>query len=433
MNELINPVQDKEILLHPGLRVNIGKLLIPAVTHILRYFVLTHLVVLGLVVSLPAYGKQPLVSQAVYKAVQNAEKQLEKSAYTKALQGLKAALAETEAGSYNQAVLWKTIGAVYTAQGNYKAAAEAFEKSLAGNALPEQQRVEVHYNLGQVYLVLEQYQKALTTLRPWLEQNQSPTADETLLLVQLYSRLSQNEKALAYAKRLLKITKNPPEKYYQLVIALNFQLKKYAEAVRLLAQLVQRYPDNKRYWQQLVAGYQSLGDYNKVTAVKDLAYRANVMNSPDDILQLSQLYSYSNAPYLGAQLLETEMVKGVLPKSGKNLMLLSDYWLQAREYQKAAKALNSAAKQIDKGQIYQRLGALYFELQDWKNASEAYQTAVRKQGLKNPGNTWLLYGISAHEAKLENVARKAFHKALDYASSRTSAQQWLSIIDSSDS
>ena len=72
-----------------------------------------------------------------------------------------------------------------------------------------------------------------------------------------------------------------------MVIAINFELKKYADAGRLLETLVQRFPDNKTYWQQLAASYQYSGDYHKATAVKDLAYRSKLLNRPDDILQLA--------------------------------------------------------------------------------------------------------------------------------------------------
>jgi len=378
---------------------------------------------------LPVYAKEPLVSSAVYKAVQNAEKQLEKSAYAKALQPLKALIAESKSGSYDQAVVWKTIGAIYSAQGNYQAAADALEKSLVGDALPQQQRLDVQFNLGQVYLALNQYQQALTVLKPWIAQNQSPSAHDYLLLAQIHSQLKQYDKALIYAKRLLKINNNPPESHYQMVIAINFELKKYADAGRLLETLVHRFPDNKTYWQQLATSYQYSGDYHKATAVKDLAYRSKLLNRPDDILQLAQLYNYTGSPYLAAQLLEKEMKGGALPKSSKNFTQLSDIWFQAREYQKAAEALSKAAKKLDSGEVYLRLGGLYFEQQDWKNAYTALKTAVSKSGLKKPGNAWMLYAMSAREINLDDEAKQAFTKALDYTYSRSGAQQWLKSME----
>jgi tetratricopeptide (TPR) repeat protein len=379
-------------------------------------------------VCLPAYAKEPVVSSAVYKAVQNAEKQLENSAYAKALQPLKALIAESKSGSYDQAVVWKTIGAIYAAQGNYQAAADAFEKSLVGDALPQQQRLDVQFNLGQIYLALNQYQQALAVLKPWIAQNQSPSAHDNLLLAQLYSELKQYDQALIYAKRLLK-NKNPPENHYQMVIAINFELKKYADAGRLLETLVQRFPDNKTYWQQLAASYQYSGDYHKATAVKDLAYRSKLLNRPDDILQLAQLYNYTGSPYLAAQLLEKEMKSGALSTSSKNFTQLSDIWFQAREYQKAAAALSKAAKKQDSGEVYLRLGGLYFEQQDWKNAYTALKTAVSKSGLKKPGNAWMLYAMSAREINLDDEAKQAFTKALDYTYSRSGAQQWLKSME----
>ena len=61
----------------------------------------------------------------------------------------------------------------------------------------------------------------------------------------------------------------------------------------------------------------------------------------------------------------------MLPKSSKNLTQLSDIWLQAREYKKATGALSQAAKKLGNGEVYQRLGSLYVEQQDWKSAYNA--------------------------------------------------------------
>jgi tetratricopeptide (TPR) repeat protein len=375
--------------------------------------------------SCPLHAKQALVSPAVYKAVQNAEKHLQNSAYAQALQPLKTLLTESKTDSYDQAVVWKTIGAIYAAQGKYKAAADALQKSLIGDALPQQQRLDVQFNLGQVYLALNQYQQALTVLKPWIAQNQSPSAHDNLLLAQLYSQLHRYDQALIYAKRLLKGNKNPPESHYKLVISIDFELKKYKDAGRLLEHLIQRFPDNKMYWQQLIASYQYSGDYHKATAAKDLAYRSGVMAKADDIKQLAQLYNYTGSPYLAAQLLEKGLKTGILSNSSKNLSQLSDIWLQAREYQKAATVLSKAAKQLNSGVVYQRLGSLYIEQQDWNNAYQALKTAVSKPGLLKPGNAWLLYGMSAHEINRDQEAKQAFQKAMNYSYTRNSAQQWL--------
>ena len=377
------------------------------------------------------YAKDPVVSSAVYKAVVNAEKQLEKSAFSKALKPLKNLLAETDPESYDQAVLWKTIGAIQAAQGKYQTAAVSLEKSLSSKKLPDQQKQDVQYNLGQVYLANNQYKKALQALQPWIASNQKPTANDYLLLTQLYARLNQYQTALTYAEKLLKASKNPPESHYQLALSLYFELKHYKKAIRILETLIRQFPDNKTYWQQLAASYQLTGDYIKTTAIKDLAYRSSVLNSAEDALQLADLYSYTGAPYLAAQLLEKEMKAGKITKSGKILTRLSDTWLQAREYDKAADVLSKVAKNSQNGRLFERLGALYYEQQSWANAEHAYRNAIKKGGLKKPGNTWLLYGICAKENKQTKLARQAFSKALNYSYSAKSAHQWLQLLKDS--
>jgi tetratricopeptide (TPR) repeat protein len=384
---------------------------------------------IGLLGSIAA--KEPMVSRAVYKAIQTAEQQLAKSAYQQALKPLQQQLAEIKKGSYDEAVLWKTIGAVYSLQGSYTKAASAIEKSLANGSLPAQQVLDAQLNLGQVYLALNKYSQALTQLKPWIDQQQSPTADNYQLLAQVYAQLENYSKALRYAKLMLSNSKKPSETQYQFVVALYFENKDYQSAASLLEKLVAANSDKKNYWQQLTASYHQQGNIKKALAVKDLAWRSGILNSTDDVLQLVQLFAYNGSPYLAADLYQQQIKQGLFSSNRKHLTQLSDLWLQAREYKKAGQSLQQAANISQDGNLFQRLGNLFSEQQDWKSACTALQQAVKLGHLKDTGNAWMSLGVCSHQLGNQQQAYSAFNKALGFSKTRSAATQWLVFIKKS--
>jgi outer membrane protein assembly factor BamD (BamD/ComL family) len=63
----------------------------------------------------------------------------------------------------------RSLASVYALENNYKQAARLLEQALATKALSEEQQQEALFNLGQLYMATEQYQKAVDTLAPWLK------------------------------------------------------------------------------------------------------------------------------------------------------------------------------------------------------------------------------------------------------------------------
>lgn len=373
-------------------------------------------------------GKPATVSPWLYKKLQKTERLIASKSYGHAGKMLRMLLNKVDQGSYEQALVLRSLSSVYALQNQYGKAAEAMARCVALNVLPEQQQQQALLNLGQLYMATENYRKAVRILEPWLAENPAPNAELYVLLANAYAQLKQYRKALPYIQKAIRSSRKPVESWYQLNLALYYELNDYRSAARILQRMIQHFPDKKEYWEQLAAVYQQLKQYKKAVAIKDLAYRKGLLTREKEILDLANLFLYVDAPYKAGKLLTDEIQKGRVAGNSKNWELLANAWTQAREYKQAAAALETAARLNAKGRLYLQLGQVYVAQEQWRKAIMALNKAIEKGGLKHPGTAYILLGMSHYELQQLKSARQAFNKAAKYKKTRAAARQWLNYM-----
>jgi tetratricopeptide (TPR) repeat protein len=370
------------------------------------------------------------VSPSTYQLLKRVDQLIDKSAFTDALDQLRAILPDVDEHSLDQAVILRSIASVHSRQGNYDEAAHALEKSLATRALPGNQAAEANWNLGELYAASEQFEKAAGVLESSLKQFDPPTSQQHFLLANVYARLKQYEKSALYLRKAIALNSTFDDQWYKMLMSLYYEVGNYQEAAKISKQLLERFPTNKEYWLQLIGLYQQMNRYDQALAVNELMYRAGLVETADEILNLADLMSHQNAPYRAAELLEKEIKSGHLTGSSANWEKVANAWSQAREFDRAIAALKKASASNPSGELNFRLGQIYVELEKWKEAQAELSAAIRKGGLKDPGTAHLLFGISSYELHFHQKAREAFIKAQHHAGTRDTGKQWMDYIDS---
>lgn len=370
------------------------------------------------------------ISQSTFKKLQKIEKLIVKSSYRSALEKLNALLPNISKVAIEKAIVLKMISSVYALEGHYSKASNALEQSLATKALPADQEQSALINLVQLYIGQGKNKRAADILEPWIQRAEEVSSDDYILLANMYAQLKRYRKALPYVKKAIESAKNPKESWYQLQLALHYELKDYPACANTLVQLIKRFSGKKTYWQQLAAVYQQMKQFKNSAAVKELAYRQGLLTETKDIEDLINVLLYIDAPFRAAKLVKQEIDYKRLPADAKNYELLANAWTQAKEFDLAASAMQKASSLSSKGRLFARLGRIYIEQEKWSEAKDALQKAFKKGDLKNPGNLNILLGIACHELKLEIQARKAFKKALAYKETRKIARQWLTYLNS---
>lgn len=375
-----------------------------------------------------AKDDKPSISPSLYKKLKKTEKLIANKNYRGAQQSLLTIHNNVSKGGFEEATVLRSLSSVYALQENYRKATDALSKAVKLNVLASDQQQTALLNLGQLYMATEQYRKAVDVLENWLATNNKSDGQLYIMLAKAYAQLKQYTKAIPYVEKAIKNSKKPPESWYKMQLALYYETKQYSKAGQVLQKLIRFYPEKKQYWNQLASVYQQSNQYVKAATIKHLGYTKGILDSEREILDLANLFLYVDRPYKAATLLAKEIGNKRVKNTSKNWELLANAWTQARELDKALSALNTASRLNDKGLLYQRMGNLYIEQEQWQKAVEALNKALQKSGLKKPGNAYLMLGISYYELEKIAKARNAFNKAKAYKESQKAARQWLNYI-----
>lgn len=375
------------------------------------------------------YAKSTTISPWIYKQLSQADRLIAKQDYAKARQKLEKILLKVSKNSYAQAIILRSLASLYALENKYQQATEYLEQALTSQVLTDVQQEESQLNLGQLYMAMEQYQKTLDILKPWLKKHADTTDPQVrILLANAHAQLQQYRQALPYIEHVIKQTKKPKASWLQLKLALHYELEEYSKAGKILRRLITLYPNEKNYWQQLASIYQQLKQYKSALTIKNLAYKQHFLDSETEIKQLFNLFLYNKQPYHAALLLAQALeAKNVKPTSA-NWELLANAWTHAKEYKQAINALEKASIVHEKGNLYIQLGRIYIEQEQWQEAIDAIKKAFKKGSLKQAGEAYILLGISYYETGKLKAANAAFTGALDDRKTRKSAQQWLNYI-----
>lgn len=370
------------------------------------------------------------MSQPTYNRISRAHTSIEEGKYQDALDELLDLAEDIKDRPYELAVTLQSIGYVYINQEKWELAGQYFQRALNTNALPAEPEKQLTYSLAQIYATLGNHQKTIDLLTNWFKTAENPPADAYIMMANAYAAQDKYMQAYPHVQTALKKADKPREDWYKLALGIQFELKKYSEAADTLEVLVAHWPEKAVYWKQLSGIYIEIGQDQKALATMAMAHKRGLVTESEDILNLARLYMLNEVPYQAGRILEPALERGEVEKTLRNYELLSQAWIQAREFNKGISALSQAAALSDDGELFVRAAQLEMSLADWEGAMAAARKAIDKGGLdsKKTGQAWLLLGTAAAEQKNFDVAINAFGKARGYPETRQTATQWLSFV-----
>ncbi|MCG8553904.1 MAG: tetratricopeptide repeat protein [Proteobacteria bacterium] len=373
-------------------------------------------------------GKSLVMGPWAFKRVTRAQEALGEGKYADALEHLDDLRERKGINDHEKAVMWQMYGYVYSSQQKVQKAIKAFEKCVAQDALTRQVTLEIHFNLGQLYLVNKQYKKALNALRAWIRKTDKIRPSAHYIMAMAYVQTKDFRRALRWAKRAVASTEKPKESWLQMLLSIHYELEQYKEATGVLERLVREHPKKKTYWLQLFASYAKVGRDDEAFAVLDLANEQGFLTKDYELKNLAQLYIQQGVPYKGARLLDKAIKAGSVKRETRTLEMLAEAWLQAKELERAVKPLREAARQAKGGETYMRLASIHMERMEWPEARQAISAAIKKGKLRNPGHAYLYLGIVNFRDDKLAPAKDAFKLAKKHKASSKSADAWLTML-----
>jgi tetratricopeptide (TPR) repeat protein len=383
----------------------------------------------------PPPTKQTQVIRAeTYKGMEAAQKAFEAKDYAGALAALDTLKAKQEKlNDYERATLYNLYAAVYYGQDKPKQAINAYIEVLKQPNLVEGLRDSSLYAMAQLYFIEEDYPKAIQVVQKWLSVVAEPSPEGYALLAQAYyqtQKYPEAEKALVTS---LKISKErgqvAKEAALALLRAIYYERKEYAKAAKVLEILVSGYPHKATYWQQL-AGMRGLMDQQREQlTLMHAAYRARLLTSETDLLNLARLYMVQDAPNASVRLLKKGFKDKAIKLNAETLQLFAQALAMAKEFEQQIPVLKKLAELTGEAKHYVYLGQAYNETGDWENAAGAFRDALHAKNLDKPADTQMQLGTALFNANKFAAAREHFVAASQAESLTQAAGNWIKFVD----
>ena len=331
--------------------------------------------------------KAPAMSEKVYKKLTAAQESIEAKKYQEGLAQLRELEVQKGLSNYEKAQIYNYFAYTYFTMERYKDAISSYEKVLAQPDLPEALVQNSLYTLAQLYFILEDYSRAVDTIKRWFAVTDKPTENAYMLLGQGYYQLEKYKEALEPLKVAYKLVtdrgEKPRENLLLLLRVVYFNMNDYKNMVGVLHELVELYPKDE-YWLTLAGTYSELKQLKKQMSILEMLYDMGKLDRGNQQLNLANLYLLHEVPYKAAVLMDKGVKAGKIEKNERNLQLLSQAWLQAQEPDKSIPPLELAAKVSKDGDIDMKLAQAYISLDKYKDAVVALRAGMKKGGIKRP-------------------------------------------------
>lgn len=367
----------------------------------------------------------------IFKKLDAARALADEKKYSKAIEELKS-LEKRKRNSYEKAMTHNMYAYVYFNQEKYKSAAAAYEKVLAVKNIPESLQQTTLYSLAKLYLIQENYKAALKPLNQWFGMVEKPSGEAHVLRAQIYFQIENYKKALPDVKKAIAMTKEkgklPRENWLMLERAVYYQNKDFKNLARCLQDLATLYP-KAQYWIQLAAVYSELGQPKKELSTLEAAFEQGMLTNEPELVNFAQALLGLEIPYKAATVLEVGMKQGRIKEDARNVSLLGDAWMIAKEYDKAIVVMTKAAKLSGKGSDYFKLAQIHTERQEWDLALSNVNLAVKSGELKQPHTAMILKGLILFNLDELSAAKSTFAKARQYDRAQKTANQWIKFIE----
>ena len=328
---------------------------------------------------------------------------------------------------YGKAQMWNFYAFIYASKEDYPNAVRAYTEVIAIEETPAALVLQAKYTIAQLNFQLEKYNLCIKYMNEWVASVSKPTPTAHIMLAQAHYQLKDYNKALFNVDKAVALEtaagRKVKENWLRLKSALYYEKGDYNKTAETYEQLVELYPKTN-YLKQLAGMYGELGKDTRRLAVFDSIYLNGELKKSGEVLNLAYMFLGQDIPYKAAKIIEKGMKDGIIERTQKNVETLGNAWAQANQHDKAIPVLEEASKLSSKGKLSARLAGVYFDAGDYQKAAAATQKAADKGGLKNPGNNYLLMGMSYSNLKQYHKALQAFRLAKKTKKILKDARAW---------
>lgn len=373
------------------------------------------------------------IRQKLIKTFEKIQEAFDAENYTEATRQLDKLAKEEELNNIEKAYVANYKGNIYFSQDNLRGALAEFKKvTRTRDGIPDGFYNQILYVIAQVLFSMENYPEALKFAETWFKTQADPSADAYMLVGQAHYQLKNYDKALPNVQKgiskYIELGSTPKEGWLNLLSSIYRQKNEFKKMLPVIKQLVQHYP-KKTYLLTMAGVYNELEDQPKMTAMYQAMSDKGLLTSESEVVTLASLQLSQDNPYKASTVMEKGINDGLLKKNLKNYRIYSQALYLAKEYEKALPPLKQAATLAKDGKLYNQLGQSYIALNRWKEAEGAINSALKKGGLSNTGQTVVSLGLVQFEQKKFESSLATFKRALKYDKVSGAANNWIKYVN----
>lgn len=381
--------------------------------------------------SSPRVRRTQTLRPAIYEKLEQARAEMDAGDKEKALETL-TKLEKRKRNSYERAMTHNMFAYVYSSSEEYTKATAQYEALLNIPNVPDTLQQTTRFTLAQLYMMQEKFEDSLKTLNTWMNSSEKVGADAYLLRAQIQYQRQDYKASIKDVQTALnqKLDSGfiPQENWYLLERAALYQLRDYKGLEKNLSALV-TYHSKAEYWVQLAAVYNELKMSEKELSTLETAYEQGFVTKEREYVNFAQALLAQEIPYKAGLVLEKAMKEGKVEESARNLSLLGDSWMLAKEYDKAIVAMTKAAEASNKGSDYFKLAQIYTQRQEWDKANDFADKSLAGGDLKAPYQALIIKGLAQFNMDKLDQASATFFKAGRYPEAEKTAKQWQTYIE----
>ena len=153
-------------------------------------------------------------------------------------------LLEMTPTNWERFVILRMRGVAYYQLNQLPDAIRDFEAALATGAAVRAEAIDLHINVGQLYLLADQPEAAIPAFENALDSGAEMTLSMSLMLSQAYAQAGRFEEGLEYAELQYEAAAPRERRNYSLLLYYYQQLEDQAGQRTVLSEMAERWPDN---------------------------------------------------------------------------------------------------------------------------------------------------------------------------------------------
>lgn len=378
-------------------------------------------------------SKQSL-SETVYRQFQAIQKQIDAKQYDHAFNALTQLAQRYHQNPHVVSVAMRSAAYIYITQQQYAKAISWMQQTINLSALPAGELQAIRHDLSQLQSQEAQYQEAINTMQQWLkgaQPSQIASTDYQLIAASQF-HLKQYSQAKKSAQQGLKISRQPNESLYQIILSCDLALNDYESASSVLSTLVTLAPSHKSYWMQWVSVLEQQGKTDKALVILELMDKRQMLSNEQERIHFVQRLMQQNNAFKAANKLDEYMKSKQVLTSTENQQLLASAWALSGESSAAMTVLTQQMSTQPDSDTLTQLVRLYVVEEQWQPLIELLEAHLKPPITEKNEPLYFQLGYGYYQLGATNKAKDTFRLLTQSKQStkkmRESARQWLTYI-----